>query len=179
LADRQVYIHPGELLETMNDPMLYSTLLDVRSETDYNLFHLENARNITFKDIYGVRLIKELTQVPGNTVIVVMSNNETDAVQAYKLLRSQGVLNLYILSGGVNNWLKCFPLDTAIARWVDPVGRQMSGKESNEQLNYLFTQAVGANVKEANPGEEGLELCGAFTKKIKIQKKKVISGGCG
>lgn len=177
LADREVYIHPGELLETVNDPMLYSTLLDIRSETDYNLFHLENARNITFNDINNDPLIKELAQAPSNTIVVVMSNNETDATRAYKLLRAQGVLNLYILEGGVNRWLKYFPLDTAIAR---PVERETPGTERDEQLNYIFVQAVGSTLKAANPGEEGLkELGTTFTKKIKIQKKKAISGGCG
>ncbi len=177
LENREVYIHPGELLETMNDPMLYSTLLDIRSETDYNLFHLENARNITFNDITNDPLIKELAQAPGNTVVVVMSNNETDATQAYKLLRAQGVLNLYILSGGVNQWLKLFTLNAAIAR---PIDREASSASGDEQLNYIFTQAVGSTPKASNPGEEGLkELSTAFTKKIKIQKKKVIAGGCG
>ncbi|MCX6583049.1 MAG: rhodanese-like domain-containing protein [Candidatus Aminicenantes bacterium] len=177
LENREVYIHPGELLETMNDPMLYSMLLDIRSETDYNLFHLENARNITFADIHKDPLIKELAQAPANTVVVVMSNNETDATRAYKLLRAQGVLNLYILSGGVNQWLKFFPLNAAIARPVDP---EAPGVGGDEQLNYIFTRAVGATPKAANPGEEGLkELAAVYTKKIKIQKKKVIAGGCG
>lgn len=177
LENREVYIHPGELLETINDPMLYSTLLDIRNETDYNLFHLENARNITFDDIHKDPLIKELAQAPVNTVVVVMSNNETDAARAYKLLRAQGVLNLYILSGGVNQWLKFFPLNAAIAR---PMDREAPGVAGDEQLSYIFTQAVGSTPKAANPGEEGLkELNTAFTKKIKIQKKKVIAGGCG
>ncbi|MDQ1352468.1 MAG: hypothetical protein QG657_2774, partial [Acidobacteriota bacterium] len=123
-------------------------------------------------------LIKELAQAPTNTVVVVMSNNETDATRAYKLLRAQGVLNLYILNGGVNQWLKVFPLNLAIAR---PVDRGVPGTGGgDEQLNYIFTQAVGSTMKAANPGEEGLKELGVvFVKKIKIQKKKVISGGCG
>ena len=177
LENREVYIHPGELLEVMNDPMLYSTLLDLRSETDYNLFHLENARNIALKDIYNDELIKELAQAPVNTVVVVMSNNEAEATRGYKLLRAQGVLNVYILSGGVNHWLKLFPLHAAIAR---PIDRGELGAGGDEQLDYIFTRAVGSTPKEANPGEEGLNGLGAiFVKKIKIQKKKVIAGGCG
>ncbi len=177
LENREVYIHPGELLEVMNDPMLYSTLLDLRSETDYNLFHLENARNIALKDIYNDELIKELAQAPVNTVVVVMSNNEAEATRGYKLLRAQGVLNVYILSGGVNHWLKLFPLHAAIARSMD---REELGAGGDEQLNYIFTRAVGSSPKEANPGEEGLKGLGAvFVKKVKIQKKKVIAGGCG
>lgn len=112
-----------------------------------------------------------------NRKVVVMSNNETDATRAYKLLRAQGILNLYILSGGVNQWLKLFPLNTAIAR---PMDREAPGVAGDEQLSYIFTQAVGSTLKSANPGDEGLKELGVvFVKKIKIQKKKVISGGCG
>ncbi len=179
LENREVYIHPGELLGVMNDPMLYSTLLDVRSETDYNLFHLENAWNITFSDIHHDKFIKILTQAPGNTVFVVMSNDEAEATRAYKFLKAQGVLNLYILSGGVNHWLKLFSIDPAIARHIEQ--RELR-TAAVDRLRYVFTRAVGAAAQAANPGEKGLQELVArttFAKKIKIQKKKVIAGGCG
>lgn len=179
LESREVYIHPGELLEVMNDPLLYSRLLDIRSETDYNLFHLENARRVTFENIHNIHFMKGLYNVPGNTVIVLMSNNETNATEAYKLLKGQGVLNLYILSGGINNWLRFFPLDEAVAAKVEP-----EPPVSEEILNYVFNKAVGSTHQVSNPGlEQGhaiLEHQGIeFKKKVKIQKKKVIAGGCG
>jgi len=180
LENRSVYIHPGELLEVMNDPMLYSTLLDIRGETAYNLFHLENARRLTVAHIDNVDFMKELLDVPDNTVVIVMSNNEADATRAYKLLKAQGVLNLYILGGGVNHWLKLFPLETAIAQ---PVAGEQQARApgEGEHLNYIFTKAVGSTQKSSNPGNEhGLVERGiAFTRKVKIQRKKVIAGGCG
>jgi len=176
LENRDVFIHPGELLEVMNDPMLYTTLLDVRTETDYNLFHLENARQLTKEDIHNPKIIRKLTDAPANTVAVVMSNTETGAVEAYKLLRAQGVLNLYILSGGVNHWLKLFHLDKTIASPTD-------GTETGDRLHYRFSRAVGSTLKASNPGAEYLEKLKehniTFKKKVKIQKKKVLSGGCG
>jgi len=177
LENREVYIHPGELLHVMNDPMLYSLLLDFRSETDYNLFHLENARQANFEDVYNRQFLKDLLGVHPNTVIILMSNNETQATEAYKMLKAQGVLNLYILNGGVNRWLNLFPLDTSIAKPLKSVSPQKEGKE---KLNYIFTRAVGSTVKSSNPGVEVLEEMGIkYAKKVKIQKKKVIAGGCG
>jgi rhodanese-related sulfurtransferase len=174
LENREVYVHPGEVLEVMNDPMLYSTLLDIRSETDYNLFHLENARRTTFQDIHNAGFIKGLLNAPGNTVVVVMSNNETRATDAYKLLKGQGVLNVYILDGGINNWLTYFPPEPAAAVKVEAGTPGAAGS-----LNYVFNRAVGSRIQASNPGiEHGLEHL-KFEKKIKIQKKKVISGGCG
>jgi rhodanese-related sulfurtransferase len=177
LENRDVFIHPGELLEVMNDPMLYSTLLDVRNETDYNLFHLENARQLSREDMNNHKIIRTLLDAPANTVVIVMSNNESDAVEAYKLLRAQGVLNLYILSGGVNHWLKLFRLDETIASKTD-------GTDTEDRLHYRFSRAVGSTLKASNPGSEFLEKLKehkmiTYEKKVKIQKKKVLSGGCG
>ncbi len=177
LEKREMYVHPGELLETMNDPLLYTTLLDIRSESDYNLFHLKNARHVRFEYLYDDTFIKQLTDVPPNMVMVVMSNNETAALRAYKLLKSQGVLNLYILSGGVNHWLKLFPLDTTIAH-----PRKQDVAATGEELNYRFTRAVGASQPSANPDlqhEQLQALSLQYTKHIKMQKKKTIAGGCG
>ncbi|MCP5105308.1 MAG: YeeE/YedE family protein [bacterium] len=178
LENRDIHIHPGELLEVMNDPMLYTTLLDIRSETDFNLFHLENARRITFENIHDSDFMKELSAAPDNTVVAVMSNNETDAQEAYKLLRGQGVLNLYILSGGINNWLGVFAPDASIA----VKGEQGAGV-SEESFQYIFSRAVGSTIGASNPGlEKGRELLEhsgiKFEKKVKIQKKKALSGGC-
>lgn len=177
LQAREVYIHPGELLEVMNDPMLYSTLLDVRSESDYNLFHLENARHLTKNGIYDSQFIRELLDAPGNTVVVLISNNDSRATEAYKLLKAQGILNLYILDGGVNHWLKVFPLDPTIAKPTQTTPQ-------NEQLNYIFTKAIGSTTPTSNPGtENGIHQLKqqniTYTRKVKIQKKKVLSGGCG
>lgn len=171
LEKREIFVHPGELLEVMNDTMLYARLLDIRSETDYNLFHLENARRLTDKDIYDADFIKGLLNVPDNTVVVLMSNNETDATRAYKLLKGQGVMNLYILEGGVNNWLKHFPVSTDVAV-------QAAQEVSGDALNYVFNRTVGATTPASNPGVGHGEHKITFEKKVKIQKKKLISGGC-
>lgn len=171
LDSREIFIHPGELLEVMNDPLLYTRLMDIRNETDYNLFHLENARRMTFGDIHNNLFMKRLLDVPGNTVVVVMSNNEADAVKAYKLLKGQGILNLYILDGGINNWLRYFPVSAGIAERMDQ-------ENSDESFHYVFNRAVGETMGASNPGTEHDHKI-EFEKKVKIQKKKIIAGGCG
>ncbi|MCP5047684.1 MAG: YeeE/YedE family protein [bacterium] len=176
LENRDVYVHPGELLEFMNDPLFYSAILDIREETDFNLFHLENARRTTFEDIRDNDFIKKLLSLHSNTVVFVMSNNEESATGAYKLLKGQGVLNLYILSGGINNWLDHFPPDPAIA-----VKQSKKSPAVGEMLNYVFYRAAGSSVLSANPGVEHIadEHKSEFERKVKMQKKKVLKGGCG
>lgn len=177
LENRDVYIHPGELLEVMNDPMVYTRILDIRGETDYNLFHLENARRVTFDDINAKgALLKYLQDSPPNTVLVMASNNETDSTRAYKMLRAEGIINLYILEGGINNWLNHFPVDSAIAQKRTPRPGGTAG-----ELHFNFTRAVGSMTHAANPGleEEAGHAKISFKRKVKIQKKKVVSGSCG
>ena len=176
LAARDVYIHPGELLETMNDNMLYTNILDVRSLSDFNLFHLEGANRVEVADLRQPALVREIIEEPPNTVNVLVSNDEEAATEAYKLLRAQGVLNLYILSRGVNNWLETFHVPPALAQRVEDPG---SGQA--DQLAYTFSRALGSTSPVSNPGQAhgGHTPSLDFEKKIKMQKKKKISGGCG
>jgi rhodanese-related sulfurtransferase len=185
LNNREIYIHPGELLGIMNDTLLYTRILDVRKETDFNLFHLENAKRITSQHIYDATFIKDLYNMPDNTIIVITSNNDADATKFYKLLKAQGILNLYILSGGINHWLSLFPLEPHIASpKLQPIDVEpATAATDNESLNYIFTQAVGSTHSASNPVNDDEEILkkleGTFKKKVKIQKKTLISGGCG
>jgi len=174
---RDVFIHAGELNAVMNDTMLYTTILDIRSEQDFNLFHLRNAKRISRADLYpDAGLVKKLQGAPGNMVIVLMSNEEAAAAEAYRLLRVQGVPNLYMLAGGVNAWLDAFGVDRAIARKIDPKAVLPA-----DSLHYRFTRAVGAGIPAADPAFIMGNTCPVLTfdKKVKIVKKAAKTGGCG
>ena len=54
LANREVQIHPGELLEKLHDATLQVIMLDVRSEADYNLFHIRDARRVPLDALPGI-----------------------------------------------------------------------------------------------------------------------------
>ena len=178
LDRREVYVHPGELLEVMNDTTLYCELLDMRSESDFNLFHLEHAKRLTTGDLRDVKQLKRLRNLPSNTVVVVVSNTEIAATQAYRLLVAQGILNLYILDGGINHWLAVFPVSSDIA-----VARPQTVAKADDELQYRFARAVGATNSVSNPGltaKKNLELKKIeYTRKVKMQKSKSLSGGCG
>ncbi len=183
IENREIYIHPMELLQALNDPMLYQVIIDVRKEPDFNLFHLEDARNATFEELRDQQFIKVLKRFPSNTLFAVVSNDEKRATEAYKILRAQKVINVYILEGGINNWLNFFPLPDKIATEIDG-----SDEKTDGTLDYRFTRAVGDEfLSSSNPkrefvhgGQEGQRVPKvSFKEKIKIQKKTAISGGCG
>jgi rhodanese-related sulfurtransferase len=171
LAQREMQISPAELFTTLYDQKLKPVMLDVRPEAQYNLFHIRGARNIQIEELsaYSKELIAQFTP---NRVVIVMSNDEAAATQAWKLLVAESVANVYILEGGVNNWIGFFGAD-------DP---NIEGKVSNpldEQLAYMFPAALGDRYECSDPNPIEFEEL-EFEPKIQLQLKRDKSGGgCG
>jgi rhodanese-related sulfurtransferase len=199
LKDRDVYVHPGEVVELMQNAAMVTRILDIRPERDYNLFHLRNAEHTPPEVLTSSEFLRSLKGASDNTVVFVMSNGERDATLAYKTLRSQGVINLYIVEGGVNNWLKVYPIDPCVAKPFPP--DRVSFPES---LRQIFFRAVGARSYASHPGcacKEYPTDCFLathadthkrptithdpdipkieYTRKVKISKKSKPQGGCG
>ncbi len=167
LAERAVQIHPGELLDLMYDPALYVELLDVRSETDYNIFHIIDAHHVppgTLEDF-----IPHLVAKPDNTVTVVASNDEAAATEAWRILSANGVPNVYILGGGVNEWIATF--DTEQNGTYTPGG-------SDDTLHYTFDAAMGARWSGAKPYPGAFDL--EYEPKVQLELKRgPVGSGCG
>jgi rhodanese-related sulfurtransferase len=168
LADREVQIHPGELLEKLHDTQLRVIMLDVRDEVDYNLFHILDARHIPVEEIPSI--IDELHLEPANTLFVTMSNDEAKATDAWKILEAESIPNAYILEGGINNWLDIFG--------EDDLTKNFNVGSGSDQLCYIFDSAVGSRNLAAEPDPHAYEL--EYTPKVKLELKRApTSGGCG
>lgn len=170
LTKREVYIHPGELLDTFHNHKLNLIMLDVRSEADYNLFHLLDAVHMPPEEIPAA--IDDLIAMPANTVYVVMSNDETAATEVWKTLTAEAVPNVYILSGGINNWLDTF--STVFEE--DYCGEAIEAED--DQLQYEFEAALGSNCPAAYPDHDQYHF--EYEAKIKLDIKRApVGGGCG
>jgi hypothetical protein len=167
LDNRQVHIHPGELLEIYYDDTRNLIILDIRDERDFNLFHLKDAIRTDPDDITPVP--NRVAQAPQNTVIVTVSNDEKNAVEAWKALVAQKVPNVYILAGGMNAWLQLFAGDSK------EFHHSSSGDET---LRFDFTKALGSRHSAAEPSEDWLNKLD-YTPKVKLVKKIRRQGGCG
>lgn len=168
LAERAVQIHPGELLDIIHDPQIKVRMIDVRHEADFNLFHILDARHVPFSQIPD--LIPRLRLEPSNTVFVLMSNDETAATEAWRIMVAESVPNAYILEGGVNNWIALFGDDDLTARFNKGAGE--------DELCYIFDSALGARYPAAEPDPYAYEL--EYTPKVKLDVKRgPIGGGCG
>lgn len=169
LAERAVQIHPGELLELQHNPGVKMIMLDVRPESDYNLFHVLDARHVPLQQI--PETVPELMMQPDNTVFVVMSNGEAAATEAWKQLVAQSVPNVYILENGVNGWIDTFA-DEEFKSTHAVTGA------GEDQLRYVFDVALGARYLAAEPDPHQFEL--EYTSKVELKAKRgPTGGGCG
>ena len=170
LNDRSVQIHPGELLVSQADQKLNIVMLDVRSEADYNLFHIKDAKNVPLE---GIRNLVPglLSQNSANTIVVLMSNDEAAASEAWKVLQTESVPNVYILEGGINNWISIFGKDEAGITLIPAA-------VADDQLRYSFAAALGDRYAASAPAPYEWKL--EYTPRIQLQRLRNLSGGgCG
>jgi len=169
MEERSVQVHPAEMLEHLHDPKLKVIMLDVRSEADYNQFHILDAQRVSLEEIPA--LVPALHLEPANALFFVMSNDETAATEAWKILQAESVPNVYILEGGINNWLTLFANDEFLA--ANP-----RVSHADDQLAYTFAAALGARQTPAEPDPHQYEFI--YEPKVILQLKRApTSGGCG
>ena len=169
LDQREVQIAAAELLRNMNDSKIKVIPLDVRDESNYNLFHIHGAVHVPLDQVQDKAT--ELQFELANTVFVTISNDEVAATEAWKILKAESVPNIYILEGGINAWLDTFAGDSLTDE--DRVSMRQA-----EQLAYKFNAATGSRHPAAEPVEGFLDL--KFEPKIILELKRApTTGGCG
>jgi hypothetical protein len=168
LDERAVQIHHGELLDLIHDNTIKVVMLDVRDEVDYNLFHILDARHMPLEELPDI--IADLHFEPENAVFVLMSNDEAAATEGWKTLAAESVPNIYILEGGVNNWIAMFG--------DDDLTKNFNAGAGDDQFCYIFDYAKGDGYSAAEPDAHAYEL--EYTSKVKLEMKRApTSGGCG
>ena len=104
---------------------------------------------------------------PAGTVVVLMSNDETLATEGWKTLAGLGVANIYILDGGLNNF---------IANCDECSFKPMPG--GDETLRYEVDAALGGNHATSSLREHGTEV--EYAPKVKLEQQAPTGGGgCG
>lgn len=114
LDRREVQVEPVELLGLMHNHVqgrlgrFRLVLLDVRDESDFNLFHLVDARHVTLDELKGDagRGLRDPSY--DAAIFVIAGQAEARATDAWKILHAQGVRNAYVLAGGIDRWLQTF-----------------------------------------------------------------------
>ena len=96
------YISTDELADRMinQDPSLL--LIDLIAEEDYNKYALPNAVNIPLNNLLDEEFEGYLDQIEYD--VVLYSNDNFKADQAWILCKRLDYKNLHVLKGGINEW---------------------------------------------------------------------------
>ncbi|HET6439451.1 MAG TPA: YeeE/YedE thiosulfate transporter family protein [Anaeromyxobacter sp.] len=191
VAQRAVFASPAEVVALRKDTALRVDVIDLRSEHDFNLFHVGGARRLNGQDLVGAAEVRRLLDEPPSTITFLIDNDETRSLAAWKELRAQGVFNAYVVEGGVNGWLRLYPVPACVAR-PDP-------RATDGGLRFRFAYATGDSLpsawpdlersrsfrspcpEEADAAPDGEHRWPdhAFTRRVKPQVRSVVKGGCG
>ncbi len=196
VAERAVFVHPAEVVQLRQDINVHAAVLDLRDEHDFNLFHVGGARRVDPAALTRPEVLKPLLAEPSSTVTFLMANGEGPALEAWKALKASGVTNVYVVEGGVNRWLQLYPVDACVAAPAAP------SAADGDRLAYQFAFATGSSLPSAWPelavSRSFREPCAPavseephhgghgitwpryeFAKKVKLQAKVAVKGGCG
>jgi hypothetical protein len=196
LEERAIFASPAEVIMLRKDTSIQVTVLDLRNEHDFNLFHIGGSRRIARDALAETSLIKELLEQPKSSVTFLVGNGEAAAQDAWQGLAARGVQNLYVVEGGINRWLELYPVPACVAHKAAGV------RTSNDELAYRFAYATGDRLPSAWPelsrSKEFRSPCDVestasrqsedgevvwpeypFTRRVKLQVRSVVKGGCG
>jgi len=170
LHKRLAFTSPAEAYKARYLQAVKPVYLDVRSESDYNLYHLADSNNVPLerleKSVPGL-----LSEPPANTVFITISNDEAAAIQAWKLLVASGVQNVYILEGGINRWIATFGAQDAALKPLASAGA--------DQLRYAFSAALGDRYKSCSPDPIEYQHLDFQSRIVLRLKRDKSGGGCG
>ena len=193
IQSREYHIDPAELLELMYDGDIDLVVFDVRPERDYNLFHLADSVRVDPAALDA----SFISSWPVPAVKVVVSNGEAAAEQAWRSLRAQGMLNVYLLAGGLNFWLDVYGGTSTAAPGLVPADRDLAPENElhynpaavnqpldptgylGEDWRHRFGAALGDAYPAARPDKEHVPER-TFDKKVVVQRAgPEVKGGCG
>jgi rhodanese-related sulfurtransferase/uncharacterized membrane protein (DUF485 family) len=171
LSQRLVFTSPAEVFKARYQQAIKPVHLDVRSEADYNLYHIADSINVPLDRLAGI-IPSLLSEPPANTVFITIGNDEAAAVEAWKRLVAARVPNVYVLEGGINRWIATFS-------GADQPPLQPLANAGPDELGYAFPAALGSRYKSCSPSPMAHEKLD-FQARIVLQLKRDKSGGgCG
>ena len=160
------YYSPDEVAALLvnKDPSIQ--LIDVRSQGDYDKFHLPGAINIPLPDLLNEEYADIINQDVKQNIFY--SNGTVDANDAWMITRQLGYLNNYVLMGGLNYWAE------TIMNPVHPANTSPDEEIAKYQFRMGASEALGgAQLQESTESPVTVDK-----PIIKRPAKKRVQGGC-
>ncbi len=168
LQHHDYFIAPEDLAHMIIDKEPGFIVVDIRSNDDFKKYHIPGSIHIPINELLKN---KELKALADENTIILISNGNTLASQAWLLLKQNGFNDVYILRGGLNYWVQIF------TRPPKPAGTYTD----DELFRYEFRVAAG-------PVMMGRKIVQSEEKKqtkiakpvIRVRKKKkaTLDEGC-
>lgn len=175
-------LSPTELLEHVNSGMQYFSpeevahmiiskdpslvLIDVRSQDEYEKFHLNGAINIPLSSLLEDQWKDYIHQDLRYNVFY--SNSTVNANQAWMLTRQLGYKNNYVLQGGLNYWVETI---------MNPE-KPGSTNPDEEIARYNFQKGAGQALGGGAEMETSTQSSPELPKIAPRPQKKRVQGGC-
>jgi rhodanese-related sulfurtransferase len=164
-----VYIPADELGHWIIDKQPGFLVVDIRSADDYAQYKIPGSVNISLTELAAK---DNLDLFKTYETLILASNGNTFSGQAWLLLRQKGFKSLYVLQGGLNNWVNTFS---------NPKAPEIVYAD-DEVFTYQFRKAAGpalmgtsAAIENESPIEQNKTVP---VKRISKKKGKKIDEGC-
>jgi len=168
IAGESAYISPEDLAHALIDKDPSVVVVDIRSAGDYAGYSIPGSFHLPVAD-FGTEQAEAI--LDREKTLILVSNGNTIAGQAWVLLKGQGYPEVYVLAGGMNYWVEAF------TNPVKPEGVYTS----DELFRYELRKAAGPMMM----GEQAIQA----TENKPVQdktpalrkttpKKKKIDEGC-
>lgn len=165
INNKSNYISVDEVAHMIIDKDPSIQIIDIRSEKDYKDYHIPVSYSLPLE-----KLLSDYKDILNKEkIIVLVSNGNTNAGQAWILLQSMGYTDIFILQGGMNHWVKTFsnpqPLTQVAA--------------DDEVFKYQFRKAAGSALMEKGNIQQDEQVTFQKPKHVvKKKKKKNTEEGC-
>lgn len=144
-----------------DDPNLL--LIDVRPTDDFSVFSLPGSLNLPIDSITTAYADDILSME--NLIKIFISDDDIKADQVWILAARQGYKNIYVMKGGLNNWIRTIINPEAPAELSPP----------DEFELYEFRKAA-SNYFTGN--ESNMENPKKHLKVTRQKKQNIVEGGC-
>jgi len=164
------YVQPDEVAGWIIDKEPGFVVVDVRSSEDYNKYSIPGSINIPITKLLSDEMLENIEK---DKTVVIVSNGNTKASQAWILLKQLGYKDVYVLQGGMNRWVAVFS---------NPP-KPNTNYTDDELFTYQFRVAAGpvmmGKAIAAQPDSDNQPVVKKPpVKRIKKKKKKKIDEGC-
>ncbi len=167
LNNQSNYITAEELAHMIIDKDPSFQVIDIRNTEDYKKYHIPGSFSIPVAKLFDLES-KEI--IDNEKTVVLVSNGNTQAGQAWLLMRIQNYRDLFVLHGGMNHWVNVFS---------NPENPK-DGAFDDEIFTFQFRKAAGPVMMGTNnvvvSSDSQVDKPKPVKRKRKKAKKKVDEG---